>query len=40
MPKPRSNKENNDMSDLDHETLAPESALDEGKVFDYINCKN
>lgn len=36
MPKPRSAQDNNDMSDLDQEAQAPESALEEGKVFDYI----
>ena len=36
MPKQRSAQDNNDMSDLDQEAQAPESALEEGKVFDYI----
>lgn len=36
MPKQRSTQDNNDMSDLDQEAHAPESALEEGKVFDYI----
>ncbi len=36
MPKQRSVQDNNDMSDLDQEAQAPESALEEGKVFDYI----
>jgi type I restriction enzyme M protein len=36
MPKQRSAQDNNDMSDLDQEAQAHESALEEGKVFDYI----
>ena len=36
MPKQRSVQDNNDMSDLEQEAQAPESALEEGKVFDYI----
>lgn len=36
MPKRRSAQDNNDMSDLDQAAQAPESALEEGKVFDYI----
>lgn len=36
MPKQRSKQDLNDMSDLDQEAQAPESALEEGKVFDYI----
>ncbi|WP_454914120.1 methylation-associated defense system DNA methyltransferase MAD2 [Variovorax gossypii] len=36
MPKQRSAQDNNDMSDLDQAAQAPESALEEGKVFDYI----
>lgn len=36
MPKQRSAQDNNDMNNLDQEIPAPESALDEGKVFDYI----
>jgi len=32
MPKQRSAQDNNDMSDLDQEAQAPESALEEGKV--------
>ena len=36
MPKQRSTQDSNDMSDLDQEFLAPERALEEGKVFDYI----
>ena len=36
MPKQRSVQDNNDMSDLDQEAQAPESALEEGKDFDYI----
>ena len=36
MAKQRSTQDNNDMSDLDQETQAPESALEEGKIFDYI----
>ncbi|UXU87845.1 methylation-associated defense system DNA methyltransferase MAD2 [Burkholderia sp. S-53] len=36
MPKQRSAQDNNEMSDLDQEAQAPESALEEGKVFDYI----
>ena len=39
MPKQRSAQDNNDMSDLDQEAQAPESALEEGKVFDYITGK-
>jgi len=39
MPKQRSTQENNDMSDLDQEAQAPDSALDDGKVFDYITGK-
>jgi type I restriction enzyme M protein len=39
MPKQRSTQDNNDMSDLDQEAQAPESALEEGKVFDYITGK-
>jgi len=36
MPKQRSAQDNNDMSNLDQKVQAPESALEEGKVFDYI----
>jgi len=39
MPDQRSTQHNKDMSDLDPETQAPESALEEGKVFDYITGK-
>ena len=38
MPKQSSTQDNN-MSDLDQEAQAPESALEEGKVFDYITGK-
>ena len=34
MPKQRPTQDNSDMSDLDLEDKAPESALEEGKVFD------
>ena len=39
MPKQRPTQDNSDMSDLDLEAQAPESALEEGKVFDYITGK-
>ncbi len=39
MPKQCATQDNNDMRDLDQEAQAPESALEEGKVFDYITCK-
>jgi len=39
MPDQRSTQHNKDMSDLDPETQAPESVLEEGKVFDYITGK-
>ncbi len=39
MPKQCATQDNNDMRDLDQEAQAPESALEEGKVFDYITGK-
>ena len=40
MSKPRSTQDNNDMSNPDQETQAPESAHEEGKLFDYITGKS
>ena len=38
MAKPTS-EQDNDMSDLEQESQAPDSAIDEGKIFDYITGK-
>ena len=40
MPEPHSTQDNNDMSSPDQETQAPESPLEEGKLFDYITGKS
>ena len=40
MSKPRSTQDNNDMRNPDQETQAPESAHEEGKLFDYITGKS
>ena len=39
MHKQRSAQDHNDMSDLEHKAPTPGSALEEGKVFDYITGK-